>query len=59
TNENSNGLLREFFPKKTDLARVISQELNQALWLMNNRPRKCLNYQTPLEVFLHELLLIE
>lgn len=59
TNENSNGLLREFFPKKTDLARVISQELNQALWLMNNRPRKCLDYQTPLEVFLHELLLIE
>ncbi|MFL2130944.1 IS30 family transposase, partial [Ruoffia sp. FAM 20858] len=54
-----NGLLREFFPKKTDLARVISQELNQALWLMNNRPRKCLDYQTPLEVFLHELLLIE
>ena len=48
-----------FFPKKTDLARVIYQELNQALWLMNNRPRKCLDYQTPLEVFLHELLLIE
>ena len=38
---------------------MIYQELNQALWLMNNRPRKCLDYQTPLEVFLHELLLIE
>lgn len=59
TNENANGLLREFFPKKTDLAKVTHRELFQALWLMNNRPRKCLDYRTPLEVFLHELLLIE
>ncbi|MRI82765.1 IS30 family transposase, partial [Aerococcaceae bacterium DSM 109653] len=38
TNENSNGLMREFFPKKTDLAKVSETELFTALWLMNNRP---------------------
>ena len=59
TNENSNGLMREFFPKKTDLAKVSETELFTALWLMNNRPRKCLNYQTPLEKFMHETSLIE
>ncbi|MRJ46806.1 IS30 family transposase [Aerococcaceae bacterium DSM 109652] len=59
TNENSNGLMREFFPKKTDLAKVSETELFTALWIMNNRPRKCLNYQTPLEKFMHETSLIE
>ena len=59
TNENSNGLMREFFPKKTDLAKVSETELFTALWLMNNLPRKCLNYQTPLEKFMHETSLIE
>ena len=49
TNENSNGLMREFFPKKTDLAKVSETELFTDLWLLNNRHRKCLNYQTPLE----------
>ena len=42
TNENSNGLLREFFPKKTDLAKVTLDKLTEALVLINNRPRKCL-----------------
>lgn len=59
TNENSNGLMREFFPKKTDLAKVSETELFMALRLMNNRPRKYLNYQTPLEKFMHETSLIE
>lgn len=59
TNENSHGLLREFFPKKTDLAKVTEIELLEALWLLNNHPRKCLGYQTPLEVFRHELLMLE
>ena len=59
TNENSNGLMSEFFPKKTDLATVSETELFTALWLMNNRPRKYLNYQTPLESFMHETSLIE
>jgi transposase, IS30 family len=42
SNENANGLLREFLPKKTDLAKVLDAELENALSLINNRPRKCL-----------------
>lgn len=55
SNENSNGLLREFYPKKTDLALDGQQELTQNLLLINNRPRKCLGWQSPIQVFLHEL----
>lgn len=50
TNENSNGLLREFFPKKTDLAKISEDELVDALLKINGRPRKCLDWKTPLEV---------
>lgn len=56
TNENTNGLLREFFPKKTDLAKVKQSELLYALNSINNRPRKCLNWKTPYEVFNDGLL---
>lgn len=49
TNENSNGLLREFYPKGMDLSEVSESELNYNLDLMNNRPRKCINYKTPKE----------
>ena len=59
TNENSNGLLREFFPKQTDLAKITEQELVNALWLLNNRPRKCLNFKTPFEVLMRELFQLE
>lgn len=55
TNENSNGLLREFFPKKTDLAIVSERDLFQALWLINHRPRKCLNWKSAHEVFMDGL----
>ena len=51
TNENTNGLLREYFPKGSDLTEVehlIIQEWENKL---NNRPRKCLNWKTPYEVF--------
>ena len=58
SNENSNGLLREYYPKKTDLAEVSIEELIKNLMELNNRPRKCLNYRTPFELFLHELSLI-
>ena len=54
-NENSNGLLREFYPKKTDLSKVETEELISTLMLINSRPRKCLNYATPFEKFLHEI----
>mgnify|MGYP005980028471 FL=1 len=40
SNENSNGLLREYFPKKTDLAKVTLDKQTEALMLINNRPRK-------------------
>ena len=55
SNENANGLLREFYPKKTDLAKVNQQELIHNLFLINNRPRKCLGWKSPIQVFLHEV----
>lgn len=51
--ENSNGLLRRFLPKKTDLAGITEEELKTIENLLNNRPRKCLNYKTPKEVFIN------
>ena len=49
TNENTNGLLREFFPKKTDLNRVSFEELKRVQNLLNRRPRAVLGYATPAE----------
>jgi len=51
TNENTNGLLRQFFPKGMDFSTVLKTDVDRALKLLNNRPRKCLNYRTPTEVF--------
>jgi len=51
TNENTNGLLRQFFPKGTDFHQVSQWLLDKVEKLLNNRPRKCLNYRTPAEVF--------
>lgn len=55
TNENSNGLLREFYPKGMDLSKTNEKEVQETLELLNNRPRKCINYKTPIELF-NELL---
>jgi transposase, IS30 family len=55
SNENSNGLLREFYPKKTDLAKIENEELVKNLFLINNRPRKCLGWKSASQVFLHEV----
>ncbi|MEH7460160.1 IS30 family transposase [Bacillus sp. JJ1127] len=55
SNENANGLLREFYPKKTDLSLVSQKQLNQALLLINRRPRKCLGWKTAHEAFQEEL----
>lgn len=55
TNENANGLLREFFPKGHDFARVTEEELSHAIELINNRPRKCLGWKTAYESFVSEL----
>lgn len=55
SNEYGNGLLREFFPKRTDLGKVKQDVLTQALFLINSRPRKCLGWISPVQAFLHEL----
>jgi len=51
SNENTNGLLRQYFPKGTDFAKVSRKAITQAVKKMNNRPRKRLGYRTPAEVF--------
>ena len=50
-NENANGLLRQFFPKKTPFGPITQKQIQKAVRLLNNRPRKRLNYLTPYEVF--------
>jgi transposase, IS30 family len=51
TNENTNGLIRQFFPKGTDLARQPASRIDQVQELLNHRPRRCLGYRTPHEAF--------
>lgn len=50
-NENTNGLIRQYFPKGKNLATLDPSEVKRVEYLLNTRPRKTLNYQTPLEVF--------
>ena len=50
-NENTNGLLRQFFPKATDFNTVTTEQIDQAVALLNNRPRKTRQYKTPNEIF--------
>jgi len=50
-NENFNGLLRQFFPKKSSFVKITQEDIERVIRLINNRPRKRLNYQTPTEVF--------
>ena len=56
TNENTNGLIRRYFPKKTDFNGVTVEQLKKAQNALNNRPRKVLGYRTPNEVMEIEFL---
>lgn len=55
TNENTNGLLRQFFPKGTDFSRISHQAVARAETQLNERPRKRLDYRTPIEVLAKQL----
>jgi IS30 family transposase len=54
TNENTNGLIRQYFPKGTDFHTVSHQEVREVENLLNNRPRACLQFETPAAVFHRE-----
>ena len=54
-NENGNGLLRQFFPKKSSFAKITQKDVDGAVKLLNQRPRKKLGYLTPEEVFKKKL----
>lgn len=51
TNENTNGLIRQYFPKGTDFSQVSIDEIKEVQRRLNDRPRKVLNYDKPYEVF--------
>lgn len=53
TNENTNGLIRQYFPKQCSLTRATSRRTQHVMHRLNHRPRKCLGYRTPYEVLFH------
>lgn len=55
TNENTNGLLRRYLPKGSSFLELTQGELEDMVWEINNRPRKCLGYNTPQEAFEEQL----
>ena len=59
SNENTNGLLRQYFPKGTDLSRWSAEDLEAVALALNNRPRKVLGWKTPAEAFAEQLRSIQ
>jgi len=55
-NENTNGLVRQYFPKQADFAPITDAQLDHVMQRLNNRPRKTLSYKTPNEVFFKQPL---
>jgi len=58
TNENSNGLIRRYIPKKTDVRKIDQSELDDMIREINNKPKKCLGFRKPQEAFEEELQLL-
>lgn len=56
TNENTNGLIREYFPKRTNIDDYTDKDVSFCQHQLNRRPRKVLNYETPYEVFFEKPL---
>ena len=56
TNENTNGPLRQYFPKGNDISRYTESELDAAAYALNCRPRKSLGWKAPAEALRHLLL---
>ena len=54
-NENMNGLIRQFFPKKMSFQTITQKDIEFAMHRLNHRPRKCLGFKTPHEVFMNQL----
>ena len=57
TNENTNGLIRRYLPKKTNFENLSQARLDAIVWRINNRPKKVLKFHTPQEVFSKQLFI--
>ena len=53
TNENTNGLIRQYFPKKTDFRNITDEQVKQVMNKLNSRPRKSLGFETPNQLFIN------
>jgi len=54
-NENMNGLIRQFFPKKMSFQNITQKDIEFAMHRLNHRPRKCLGFKTPHQIFMNQL----
>ena len=55
-NENTNGLIRQYFPKKSSFTELADKDMEQVMDQLNNRPRKTLRFRTPNEVLYEHLV---